>query len=142
MDAKEQLVQIRNALQKAVDKALESIPEYRALESVERAIDELERAERRDRDAAADVSQQSYTGLAMAALREAGAPLSTPQIIEYIAKYRPIAHDPERAKINISSVLSKDTRLQNISWISGRAWWLAGEKVPHPREINSKLPQE
>lgn len=142
MDAKEQLIQARNALQKAVDTALEALPEYRALEAVERAIEELAKAEKHGNEIIAEAAQQSYTSLAIAALREAGAPLSTPQIIEYIGRYRPISHDPERAKINISSALSKDNRLQSISWVTGRAWWIVGERVPKPREIDSKSPEE
>jgi hypothetical protein len=144
MDPKEQLIQARNALQGAVDRALAGLPEWRALESVERAIEELEKARKPQKQNGEEgtLQSESYTNLAIRALREAGVPLSTPKIIEYIGRFRSVSSDPERAKINISSALSKDDRLQSLGWREGRAWWLAGEKPPKPREIDTELPQE
>jgi hypothetical protein len=132
MDPKEQLINARNALQAEVDKVLEALPAYQALQRVEQAIDALGKSSQNSRPQEPNLRlspSQSYAALAVDAIVKAAHPLTTPEIIEYISKYRALAADPERAKINIASALSKEENLKNIRWKDGRAWWLSGEKL-------------
>jgi len=142
MDVREQLIGARGALQKAVDRALEEMPEYKALQRVEEALAALDATspggERPTEPDQFDRSNLSYANLAIQALRHTGQPMTTPEIIGYIARFRQIASDPEKAKINVSSALSKEEGLVNLAWKGGRAWWLRREQIPK-RELDSMV---
>jgi hypothetical protein len=71
-----------------------------------------------------------YADLAAQKLDEIKKPVSTPVVVAYIAARRPIPDDPEKAKTNISSALSHDSRFQSVPWQGGRAWWWANTEVP------------
>jgi hypothetical protein len=75
-------------------------------------------------------SETSYVVLGLAALEEFGEPIPTPQMVEFIASRREIPEDPDRAKMNISTSLSKDDRFQSVPWRGGRAWWFAKRPIP------------
>jgi hypothetical protein len=70
-----------------------------------------------------------YVTLVFNALTEAGKPLPTSKIVEYVGAHRELA-DLEKAKVNITSSLSKDERFKSVEWANGRAWWLVGKPVP------------
>jgi hypothetical protein len=76
------------------------------------------------------VSGASYPDLAIRALVEAGVPLATPAIIDFIAKHRTLRDSGRKTVVNITSSFSHDERLQNLSYAGRRVWWLAGKPLP------------
>ena len=72
----------------------------------------------------------TYTTLADQALDYFKRPITTPELMEFIGKHRVIDEDPEKAKINVASAMSREKRFKSISWGAGRAWWFADQPVP------------
>lgn len=79
----------------------------------------------------ATISGSSYPDLAVRALTEAGAPLATPEMIEFIAKHRTLRDNTRKTVVNITSSFSHDERLQNIHYGGRRMWWLVGKPLPN-----------
>jgi hypothetical protein len=135
MDAKEQLLKSRADLAALLDAKLKNVPEWRAYRAVEAALnafitgDDHDESPRRIR-ARSSESVESYADLALKALDQAGKPLATPEVVAFVGRHRPLPNDPEKAKLNIGSGLSRDPRLRSISWQGGRAWWHADRPLP------------
>jgi hypothetical protein len=142
MSAKDQLITARDALQAEIDKKLAAMPEWKALQQVERAIEALGTAPRLQPLAVTGRHRfrfvQSYASLAIEALKKEKRPLTTPEVIEYVGKNRTLSGDPEKNKINISSSLSKENRLENILWRNNRAWWFADQPAPLDADLLQK----
>jgi hypothetical protein len=141
MSIKQQLITARDALQAEIDKRLEALPEWKALQDVERAIEALGNTPAPVEMPRKPLSLRfvkSYALLAVEALKKAKRPMTTPEIIEYIAQHRKLSDDPEKNKINISSSLSKENRLENILWRNNRAWWFADQPAPLDADLLQK----
>ena len=62
---------------------------------------------------------------------EAGKPVRTNKLMEFIAQHRPLSgDDPAKAKIVIQSSLNKDKRFKSVPWEGKRAWWYADRPIP------------
>jgi hypothetical protein len=72
----------------------------------------------------------SYIGLTEKALQEGRQPMSTAPLVAFIGRHRDLGPDLERAKVNISTSLSKSRKIINIPWEGGRAWWYADQPIP------------
>lgn len=134
MDAKDQLLKSRADLAAVLDEKLKNVPEWRAYRAVEAALNAFLTGEdkivvRRPRMIESGESH-SYADLSLRAIDEAGHPLTTTELVEFIGRHREIPSDPHKAKVNISSGLSRDERLRNINWQRGTAWWRADRPLP------------
>ena len=56
----------------------------------------------------------------------------------FIAKYRELGADHDRAKINITSGLSKSRQFRSVPWEGGRGWWYADKPVPKKETAGEK----
>lgn len=72
----------------------------------------------------------SYMSLADKALTDAGKPIPTTGVVEYIAARRPLSGTPDTARTVIQSSLSKDKRFRSVPWEGRRAWWFVDRPVP------------
>jgi hypothetical protein len=135
--AKEEMMQAHEALAKVFDAKWSNMPEWQAFRAIDRALLALDLAAAPKPGlpllplpkARINNGPVPYVTLAFNALTEGGKPLPTPKMIEYIGKHRDLG-DIEKAKVNITSSLSKDERFKSVEWANGRAWWLVGKPVP------------
>jgi hypothetical protein len=78
----------------------------------------------------------TYSDLAVRALEEAGHPLRTHDIIQFMRQHRRLPGEIDRrTKVNITSAFSHDQRLHNIRWFDTRTWWLRDRPAP-PEDVN------
>jgi len=135
--AKEEMMQAHEALAKVFDAKWSSMPEWQAFRAIDRALLALDQASA-PRSALpihplpkARIANgpTPYVTLAFNALTEAGKPLPTAKLMEIIGKHRDLG-DLDKAKVNVTSSLSKDERFKSVEWANGRAWWLVGHPVP------------
>jgi hypothetical protein len=135
--AKEEMMQAHEAMAKVLDAKLANTPEWQAFRAIDRALLALDLASAPTPPlrilpppkSRINKGPTPYVTLAERALTEAGKPLPTPKMIEYIGKYRELG-DIEKAKVNITSSMSKDERFKSVEWANGRAWWLVGKPIP------------
>lgn len=135
--AKEEMMQAHEAMAKVLDVKLQNMPEWQAFRAIDRALLALDLASEPKPPlpihplpkARINSGPMPYVTLAFNCLTEAGKPVPTPKLVEYIAKHRDLG-DLEKAKVNITSSLSKDERFKSVEWANGRAWWLVGQPVP------------
>ena len=73
-------------------------------------------------------SNLSYGDLGVEAVKRAGKPVPTSEIVSFIAQHR--HREPEEIKINVQSSLSRDDRIESVRWTGGRGWWFKGREVP------------
>lgn len=145
---KHRLAKVRAALLVALDAKLKGVPEWEAFREIDDFLqspngkmeDSTERVVRRRRPRLrlrpgpeAREEPATYADLALRAIADAGKPVATPALIAFIAKHRSVPSDPQKAKMNITSGLSRDPRLHSIPWQGGRGWWVAGVPVPDNR---------
>jgi hypothetical protein len=137
-NAKAEMMKAREAAIAALDAKLGNLPEWQIFRSIDRALVALEpessplpvvRHKPRLR-LNGPVIQPSYMSLADRALTEAGKPMTTFAIVDYIGKHRLLTGDPSKTRIVIQSSLSKDIRFKNVPWQGGRAWWYADKPLP------------
>ena len=110
-----ELYRARDDLAAALDNKLRDIPEWRAIRAVDRAIAALELAARPKPGPARVVMPDgsmkrvniTYTGSARRLIQSKGSPATTPEVVEFIGKNRKLNSDTEKAKINITTSLSK-----------------------------------
>jgi hypothetical protein len=139
MNAIDELAAAKEALAIALDAKLANMPEWQAYRRIERAVSALEK----EASSVAIVNhvlgfgrsarmprQASYADLAIEIITKNGAPLPTPDIVAEIGKIRDLGSDPEKARVNVSSSMSKDPRIANVPWRGGKAWWISGREVP------------
>lgn len=142
MSAKTELVAARDAMLLVLDAKLAEMPEWKAFRAIDRGLAAL-RAEAgppKSLTLASPVKgfptnlrfrvMPSYAEMAVAALNEANRPLTSIEIIAEISKTRDLGPDAEKAKVNVTSSLSKDERIRSIPWSGAKAWWLADRDPP------------
>ena len=139
MDTRSELQKARETLAAGLDEKLKNIPEWRAIRAIDRALAALAESAAVPAHAGTIVQfsdggtkrmYPTYTTLARMLIEKKGSPVTTPELVAYMRENRPIHSDEEKAKINITSSLSKDDRFQSIPWAGGKAWWLVGRDLP------------
>jgi hypothetical protein len=136
MNAKTELLKAHEAMSSVLDAKLKDMPEWQAFRAIDRALIALESeqvpAPKRSvyQTLQKIAPMPSYVSLTMKALNERGRPITTPALMDFIGKHRALGDDPEKAKINVTSTLSKDDRFRSIPWKGGRAWWWSDKEVP------------
>jgi hypothetical protein len=68
--------------------------------------------------------------LGVAAITEASKPVTTDKMVEYVGSKRHLTSDAKRARVNVQSAMSHDSRITNIKWRGGTAWWLKDRELP------------
>ena len=134
---KSEMMQAHEAIAAALDAKIGNMPEWQAFRHLDRALLALEEEQpptptvaRRPR-AGINGAHPSYMSLVDQALAEAGKPIPTNKIMDYIAHRRPLSgDDPAKAKIVVQSSLSKDKRFRSVPWEGRRAWWYAERPIP------------
>jgi len=135
MSAKSEMMKAHEAMATVLDAKFANVPEWQAFRSIDRALLALETEQAPAQSAQNKpllriLSTPSYTSLTAKALDDTGLPITTPKLVQFIGQHRKLGDDPEKAKINITSSLSKDDRFKSIPWEGGRAWWYADRPVP------------
>lgn len=142
MTAKTELMQAHEAMAAVLDAKFSNVPEWKAFRAIDRALLALETESGARHVMAAPaprfrtpsnghgVERPSYTALTDAALQEKGKPISTPQLMEFIGARRKLDSDADRAKVTVTSTLSKSPHFRSVPWEGGRAWWFADRAVP------------
>lgn len=137
--AKDEMMQAHEAMAAVLDAKLGALPEWKAFRAIDRALLALDTisAPMPAAQRPLDISRRrhagtppSYTALAEQIIGETGKPVPTKDIMAFIGSKRPIASDPDKAKVSVQSSLSKDRRFKNVSWEGGRAWWYADRPIP------------
>jgi hypothetical protein len=73
---------------------------------------------------------ETMGALGVAAITEAGSPITTDAMVAYVSARRAMNKDPRRARINVQSAMSHEDRIVSIKWRGGSAWWLRDREVP------------
>jgi hypothetical protein len=145
MSAKAELKKAHDELAAILDIKLAEMPEWRAFRAVNRAliaIDDVSLTERARQEGfavktGADGVRRirllpTYARLTEQAIGEFNRPVTTTEVMDYIGKRRTLDDDHEKAKINVTSSLSKSDRIESVPWRGGRGWWLKGRPIPAP----------
>ncbi len=138
MTAKSELMKAHEAMAAVLDAKFSDVPEWKAFRAIDRALLALETEHGSDvtplrvRPRLNERNNQppSYTALTGAALKETGKPIPTPQLMAFIGARRKLDVDPDKAKISVTSTLSKSPHYKSVPWAGGRAWWYADRPVP------------
>ena len=132
----------REDIAKLLDKQLGDDPLWRAIRSIDRALEVMDRDARpstaterawtvhRDAPKVPLRMVPTYTTLAKRVINEKGRPTTTAELMEYVGRHRRLDQDAEKAKIDVTSTLSKDAGFVSVPWENGRGWWIAGRPVP------------
>jgi hypothetical protein len=136
MTAKSELMQAHEAMAAVLDAKFSQVPEWKAFRAIDRALLALE-AEQPIMAVHAPVrffsrrkQELSYNSLTEMALKETGKPITTQQLMDFIAVRRKVDSDPKKAKINVTSSLSKSSQFESVEWEGGTAWWYADRPLP------------
>lgn len=147
--AKDEMMKAHDAMASVLDVKLAEMPEWKAFRAIDRALLALDILPAKESAAAPQTKMvrvpkhfaprqlvpgrlavvKPYVVLAIEALTEIQKPIPTPTLIDFIGKRRPLG-DVEKAKVNITSSLSKDSRFKSVAWENGKAWWWADKPVP------------
>jgi hypothetical protein len=138
MTAKSEMMQAHEAMATVLDAKFSNVPEWRAFRAIDRALLALEterpngaKAEHPERiRRPVEGAPASYVSLALKAMEEGKLPVPTLRLMEFIGKRRTLDADPERAKVNVISSLSKNKQIKSVPWEGGKAWWYADRAVP------------
>jgi hypothetical protein len=137
MSTKDNLLQAHQTMIAVLDHKFQNVPEWKAFRAIDKALLDLIEAPSATASngsvaprSARITSGLSYVELGIQALNEAGEPVPTAKIIEFISTRREISVDQDRARVTIGSSLSKSDLLTNVHWRGGRAWWHANRPVP------------
>lgn len=138
MTAKTELMQAHEAMAAVLDAKFSQVPEWKAFRAIDRALLALETEQAST--GKAETTQRrthfksngvpSYNSLTDKALQETGKPITTGALLLFIRNHRDVGPDLDRAKINITSGLSKSRLFRNVPWEGGSAWWYADKPVP------------
>jgi hypothetical protein len=142
MSTKTELLEAHQAMVALLDAKFSHINEWKAFRAIDRAlVAELQQVPAEGPGPRSpkqpDTQPLSYVGLTERALQEGGRPISTGPLVEFIGRHRDLGSDLERAKINISTSLSKSAKIKNIPWGGGRAWWYADQPAPKDQTAGS-----
>lgn len=142
MTAKTELMHAHEAMAAVLDAKFGNVPEWKAFRSIDRALLALETeqtnsgvsrkasAVRVGRPRVHGDAPPSYNSLTDKALQETGKPIPTVPLLAFIGRHRDLGNDLEKAKINVTSGLSKSKQFRSVPWEGGRAWWYADKPVP------------
>jgi hypothetical protein len=135
MTAKNELMAAHEAMSSVLDVKFANVPEWKAFRAIDRALLALELEQGSVAKAPAPRLRladgpPSYNALTEQALQERGKPIPTPDLMAFIGKHRQLVSDAEKAKINVTSGLSKSAKFKSVPWEGGRAWWYADRPVP------------
>src|ERR1700722_19973198 len=136
MDARDEIKLARAQLAEALDAKLAGDPLWKAFRAMDRALDSLEHSSvPRTQPFVLETGRTvqlvpTYNVLARQAILDVGRPVPTAEIMEFIRRHRKLSADPEKAKVNVTSSLSKDKRFKSVPWENGRAWWFGDEPPP------------
>jgi hypothetical protein len=139
MTAKSELMQAREAMAAALDAKWSNVPEWKAFRAIDRALLALETEQadaelpltpHRVRTRLRLNQPPSYNALADSLLSETKRPVTTSQLMAFIGAHRKLNPDPNKAKINVTSSLSKSPQYRNIPWEGGTAWWYSDRPLP------------
>jgi hypothetical protein len=145
MTNKSELIKARMEMMGILDEKFKDEPLWRAFRAVDRALaatgEQHEPHQNRMNGTSSEstptrgstprvrlYSKLSYGDLGVEAIERAGKPVSTTEIVSFIAQKR--NREPDDIKINIQSALSRDKRIESVHWSGGRGWWLKGQEVP------------
>jgi hypothetical protein len=161
-NAKVEMMQAHEAMAKVLDAKFATLPEWIAFRAIDRALLALDEAEASKPETsssntsmAAAIWQErpratfygggpaigipSYVALTAQALGETKQPITSNELVYYIKRVRPLGDDLEKAKVNITSSVSKDKRFASVPWANGRAWWWADQPIPAMKNEMAKL---
>jgi hypothetical protein len=122
-----------------LDAKLANMPEWKAFRAIDRALLSASDADRGEGGAPVHRVRPrlnghgqtpSYTALTDMALKERGKPIPTPLLMAFIGSRRMLDPDAERAKVTVTSTLSKSPLFKSVPWEGGRAWWYADRPTP------------
>lgn len=138
MTAKTELMQAHEAMAAVLDARLGNLPEWKAFRAINRALfaegeGSLAPTTQRIRPHlfnGSGAGKPSYTALTSKVLEERGKPIPTPALMEFIGAHRKLDADYDRAKVTVTSTLSKSPHFKSVPWEGGRAWWFADRPVP------------
>lgn len=137
MSTKDNLLQAHQTMIAVLDHKFQNVPEWKAFRAIDKALFDFIEAPSAAASngggsprSARTASPLSYVELGIEALNEAGEPVTTAKMIEFISARREISADRDRARVTIGSSFSKSDRLKNVSWRGDRAWWHANRAVP------------
>lgn len=139
MNAKTEMMRAHEAMASVLDAKFSNVPEWQAFRAIDRALLALETEQPTDPAPPRERSRinralsggvPSYVSLAFESFEETGAPVPTPKLMDFVASRRPLPPDLDRAKVNVTSSLSKEKRIKSVPWQGGRAWWYADRPVP------------
>lgn len=136
MNARDEIKLARAQLAEALDARLAGDPLWKAFRAMDRALDSLEQSHvPKTQPYVLDTGRTvhlvpTYNVLAKQVILDAGRPVPTSEIMEFIRRHRKLSADPEKAKVNVTSSLSKDKRFKSVPWENGRAWWYGNEPPP------------
>jgi hypothetical protein len=137
MTTKSELMQAHEAMASVLDAKLANMPEWKAFRAIGRAL-QAEGGKARAPEAIPTRARSilkvrdvpSYTMLTERALQERGRPIVTPDLMDFIGRHRNLSNDSEKAKVNVTSSLSKSDRFRSVPWEGGKAWWYADKPIP------------
>jgi hypothetical protein len=139
MTAKTELMQAHETMAAVLDAKFSGVPEWKAFRAIDRALLALETEHAAAKTEPAPAPKRarvrqgvlpSYNSLTDQALKQVGKPVPTGPLVNFISGYRDLGNDLEKAKINITSGLSKSRLFRSVPWEGGRAWWYADKPVP------------
>jgi hypothetical protein len=135
-DAKSEMMRAHEAMATVLDAKFSNLPEWKAFRAIDRALLALEAVKAVapqvtvKRSLPRVVLHEPYVSLTLKAMEQGNQPVTTPKLMEFIGQHRPLGDDLARAKINVTSSLSKDKRIKSVPWEGGSAWWYADRPVP------------
>jgi hypothetical protein len=125
------LIQARKDMMAVLDEKFKNDREWRIFRAIDRALNGATKAESSESAPHPIVKLDkfaSYVDLAADLIQRAGKPVSTAEIVSFVARQK--ERQPDEIKVNIQSALSRADRLQSVRWSGGRGWWLKGREVP------------
>jgi hypothetical protein len=142
-----ELIQARDDLLAILDEKLKNVPEWRVFRFLDKQVMDSQAISgatgavesRKQRGRGRRRAGFSYVDLGLEAMEITGAPVTTPEMVDFISARRKLVSDPKKARINIQSALSKDERIRSVPWRGGRAWWYANREPPRDESAGSSL---
>jgi hypothetical protein len=162
-NAKIEMMQAHEAMAKVLDAKFATLPEWIAFRAIDRALLALDEADASRPESSSNTRVltaailperfaprayysgppgagfPSYVALTAQALGETKQPITSNELVYYIKSVRALGDDLEKAKVNITSSVSKDKRFASVPWANGRAWWWADQPIPAMKNEMAKL---
>lgn len=143
---RDSLLKVRSKMLAALDKKLKKDPNWQAFRDLDQMVIEAFKANgavvtapKAPRESSESAPRRggrpkavggTLGDLGITAITEAGRPITTDAMVDYVAARRTLNKDPKRARINVQSAMSHEDRIVSIKWRGGAAWWLADREAP------------